>query len=64
MQLYLSNVKLATYIAIYYQYVSIRYIYVYICLYSLVALVNKGNCLFSTGQYDKARDYYQEALRL
>lgn len=32
-------------------------------LSSLVALVNKGNCLFSSGQYDKARDYYQEALR-
>ena len=28
-----------------------------------VALVNKGNCLFSSGQYDKAHDYYQEALR-
>ena len=32
-------------------------------LSSFIALVNKGNCLFSTGQYDKARDYYQEALR-
>ena len=32
-------------------------------LLSLVALVNKGNCLFSSGQYDKARDYYQEAPR-
>ena len=32
-------------------------------LLSLVALVNKGNCSFSSGQYDKARDYYQEALR-
>ena len=30
---------------------------------SFIALVNKGNCLFSTGQYDKAHDYYQEALR-
>ena len=30
---------------------------------SFIALVNKGNCLFSTGQYDKAFDYYQEALR-
>ena len=32
---------------------------------SFIALVNKGNCLFSTaaGQYDKARDYYQEAPR-
>lgn len=27
-----------------------------------LALVNKGNCLYHQGQYDKARDYYQEAL--
>ena len=32
-------------------------------LFSFVTLVNKGNCSFSSGQYDKARDYYQEALR-
>ena len=35
----------------------------YCQLLSLAALVNKGNCSFSSGQYDKARDYYQEALR-
>ena len=29
---------------------------------SSLALVNKGNCVFSQGYYDKARDYYQEAL--
>jgi len=29
----------------------------------IVALVNKGNCLFSTGQYEKASECYQEALR-
>ena len=38
-------------------------IYVITQLLSLAALVNKGNCSFSSGQYDKARDYYQEALR-
>jgi len=28
-----------------------------------VALVNKGNCLFTVGQYEKASECYQEALR-
>ena len=28
----------------------------------LSALVNKGNCLFVAGDYEKAREYYQEAL--
>lgn len=24
--------------------------------------MNKGNCVYTQGQYDRARDYYQEAL--
>ena len=30
--------------------------------YFLAALVNKGNCHFASGDLDKARDHYQEAL--
>ena len=52
---------MCTYIATYVQY---HCVIINRCnLSSFIALVNKGNCLFSTGQYDKARDYYQEALR-
>lgn len=28
------------------------------------ALVNKGNCLFASGDYEKAREYYQEAYNV
>ena len=28
------------------------------------ALVNKGNCLFAGGDYEKAREYYQEAYNV
>jgi len=28
------------------------------------ALVNKGNCLFVSGDYEKAREYYQEAYNV
>ena len=33
-------------------------------LYLLSALVNKGNCLFANGEYEKAREYYQEAYNV
>ena len=34
------------------------------CVYFLFhpALVNKGNVLFSRGEFEKAREFYQEAL--
>ena len=32
------------------------------CFFS--ALVNKGNCLFASGDYEKAREYYQEAYNV
>lgn len=32
--------------------------------YNPAALVNKGNCLFANGQYEKAREYYQEAYNV
>ena len=32
-------------------------------LYFLSALVNKGNVLYSSKEYEKAREYYQEALQ-
>ena len=28
------------------------------------ALVNKGNCFFASGDYDKAKEYYQEAYNV
>ena len=28
----------------------------------LIALVNKGCCAYSQGEYEKARDYFQESL--
>ena len=28
------------------------------------ALVNKGNCLFANGEYEKAREYFQEAYNV
>ena len=42
-----------------------QYCYVYIptCYPFITALVNKGNCLFTSGQYEKASECYQEALR-
>ena len=33
-------------------------------LYFFSALVNKGNCLFANGEYEKAREYYQEAYNV
>ena len=30
----------------------------------LSALVNKGNCLFAGGDYEKAREYFQEAYNV
>lgn len=32
--------------------------------YNPAALVNKGNCLFANGEYEKAREYYQEAYNV
>ncbi|KAJ7394244.1 Intraflagellar transport protein 88 [Desmophyllum pertusum] len=32
--------------------------------YNPAALVNKGNCLFANGDYEKAREYYQEAYNV
>lgn len=32
--------------------------------YNPAALVNKGNCLFASGDYEKAREYYQEAYNV
>lgn len=28
------------------------------------ALVNKGNCFFASGDYEKAKEYYQEAYNV
>ena len=30
----------------------------------LIALVNKGNCVFAQGEYEKAKDFYQEAYNV
>jgi tetratricopeptide (TPR) repeat protein len=30
----------------------------------ITALVNKGNCLYAQGEYEKARDFYQEAYNV
>jgi tetratricopeptide (TPR) repeat protein len=30
--------------------------------YCFAALVNKGNCLYVAGDYEKAREFYQEAI--
>ena len=32
------------------------------CVLHHVALVNKGNIHYGRGEYEKAREYYQEAL--
>ncbi|KAK3741791.1 hypothetical protein QZH41_001560 [Actinostola sp. cb2023] len=32
--------------------------------YNPAALVNKGNCLYSQGEYEKAREFYQEAYNV
>ena len=32
------------------------------CNIFLTALVNKGCCVYSQGEYDKAKDYFQESL--
>ena len=50
---------------------SIR-IYIYVvsdclvvdsCCYLSTALVNKGNVLFNKGDFEKAREFYKEALQ-
>ena len=32
-------------------------------LYLIIALTNKGNVLYKKGDYEKAREFYKEALQ-
>jgi intraflagellar transport protein 88 len=32
--------------------------------FKIIALTNKGNCYFAEKEYDKARQYYEEALKI
>ena len=35
----------------------------YVCLCACVALVNKGNVMYNRGDFEKAREFYREALQ-